>query len=111
MLLASVFAFSALGLPALVAACVSLRMRDAERERERRRLRRRLFLGLAEPSRCLDCRTELEPGYRCCPGCGTELLRACESCERDVHVAWRACPYCGEGAPVLRPVTASGAGA
>lgn len=111
MLLASVIVFSALGLPGLVAACLSLRMRDAGRERERRRLRRRLFLGLAEPARCLDCRTELEPAFRCCPGCGIELLRACASCGRDVHVAWSACPYCAEGAPALQPVRPSGAGA
>jgi hypothetical protein len=111
MVLASLIAVSAVGLPALAAACVSLRLRGAERERERHRLRRRLLLGLAEPSRCLDCRAELEPDFRCCPGCGGELLRPCDSCERDVHVAWRACPYCGEGAPALRRVTASGAGA
>ena len=107
MVLASVIAVSAVGLPAFVAACVSLRLRDASRERERRRLRRRLFVGLAEPDRCLDCRAELEPDFRCCPGCGSELLRTCASCERDVHVAWSACPYCGERAPALRPVRAS----
>jgi predicted amidophosphoribosyltransferase len=82
-----------------------------ERERLRRELRRRLYLELAEPARCLDCRTELEPHYRCCPGCGTQLLRECESCGRSVHAAWSACAHCGDGAqPQLVPdVTASGA--
>lgn len=80
-------------------------------ERRHRELRRQLLLALAEPARCVDCRTELEPDYRCCPGCGLELRRPCEACGREVHVAWAACPWCGDGAAPLRAVTASGAGA
>ena len=79
----------------------------AELDRRHRRLRRRLYLQVLEGDRCLDCRTELQPHFRCCPGCGLELRRECPGCAELLDVAWRACPHCAAGGD--RTVAASAA--
>lgn len=105
MLVATVAILAALGLPAFVAACVTLRRAGARRERRRQALRLRLYRRVAETQSCADCGTELEPDYLCCPGCGVALRTPCGGCERPIPLAWSACPYCGSGRTHLAPVT------
>ena len=84
-------------LPVAALARGGARRSHAELDRRHRRLRRRLYLQLLEGDRCLDCRTELKPHFRCCPGCGLQLRRECPGCAELIDVAWRACPHCAAG--------------
>ena len=84
-------------LPVAVLARARRRGPHDELNRRHRRLRRRLYLQVIEGDRFLDCRTELQPHFRCCPGCGLELRRECPGCDELIDVAWRACPHCAAG--------------
>jgi RNA polymerase subunit RPABC4/transcription elongation factor Spt4 len=82
--------------PVLYAA---LRPCETELDRRERRAFRRLLEEELDPGpRCLACRTPVEPTFRCCPGCGLELKRACDDCGSLVDVTWAACPHCASPA-------------
>jgi len=89
--------WATVALPVAALAHARRRRPHADLDRRHRRLRRRLYMQVLEGDRCLDCRTELQPHFRCCPGCGLELRRECPGCEELIDVAWRACPHCATG--------------
>ena len=44
-----------------------------------------------------NCRKELQPNWRTCPSCGTEIFQPlkCPGCNRTLKAARKSCPYCG----------------
>jgi RNA polymerase subunit RPABC4/transcription elongation factor Spt4 len=46
---------------------------------------------------CPNCSKAVEPEWKACPFCGTELPKGptCPSCHKTVEAEWNACPYCG----------------
>jgi hypothetical protein len=70
--------------------------------RERRAFRRLIELELAAAERCLVCRTEIRPEFRCCPGCGEEVGSSCGGCGSMLRFGWSVCPHCE--APVTAPL-------
>lgn len=96
-------ALLALALPG-AGVLLYLCLRPAEsalERRERRALRRLLEAELHAAERCLLCRTEVRPEYRCCPGCGEELGAPCAGCGAPLRIGWQACPRCE--APAIAP--------
>lgn len=55
----------------------------------------------AAPSglRCQSCGMELQPGWKACPHCGSQVMAspsACAHCGQTLKPGWKACPHCGE---------------
>jgi hypothetical protein len=57
----------------------------------------------AAAGRCPSCRERVDPGFRACPHCGTNLRRACSGCGEALDLLWACCPWCETevGAPPL----------
>ena len=56
-----------------------------------------LYFVLREPLlvRCSRCGTEGRTSFVFCPQCGGELCPVCRNCKRSVEPAWKKCAYCG----------------
>jgi hypothetical protein len=93
------FTVAALLLPFVGAVFyAAVRDEDPLDRRERAVTRRLLEAALEPPDRCLDCRTPLQPDFRCCPGCGLELRKPCRGCGEPLRLGWNVCPLCLEPA-------------
>lgn len=44
---------------------------------------------------CTVCGTPVQPDYKVCPNCYTELKKACTRCGKPLDPDWKVCPYCG----------------
>ena len=63
-----------------------------ERELEIQAAEARLFTaGLAY---CPKCDGEVRDDYLRCPKCATKLREACTACAKPLDPDWRVCPYC-----------------
>lgn len=90
-------------LPGLGAgAWLVLRPHESLADRRLRRARTRV-LEASLGERCLVCRTPVEPEFRCCPGCGEAIRRAC-GCGGLLEPHWIACPWCLEPADEPQPI-------
>jgi hypothetical protein len=49
---------------------------------------------LRDDSRCSFCKTPGRDDYLLCPSCGRRLRSQCPSCRRPLDPNWRVCPYC-----------------
>jgi DNA-directed RNA polymerase subunit RPC12/RpoP len=88
-------------------AWISLRPSETLAERRERKLRRRAYERLIDEGVCVECGTELEDDFLCCPGCGTKIRNRCGDCGRSLELTWRACPHCAgrierDAEPALR---------
>lgn len=85
-----------------------VRPADSLVDRRERRLRRRLLeMELEAAERCLVCRTEVRPEFRCCPGCGEEVGVRCTSCGAVLRFGWCVCPHCEAPATDTRRLRAA----
>jgi uncharacterized repeat protein (TIGR02543 family) len=48
--------------------------------------------------KCPNCGKELQPNWKTCPSCGTEIIQPlkCPGCSRTLDTDWKSCPYCGK---------------
>ena len=65
-----------------------------------------LMQDIEERLACPNCRYRIEPDYRVCPSCGTELKNACQNCGRLMNLGWQVCPFCAS--PRSSPVQSVG---
>lgn len=45
---------------------------------------------------CPECNGPVQPDFKVCPHCGSELGGTCPKCGKNVQDNWNICPYCGE---------------
>ena len=61
---------------------------------------------------CPNCQSEIQPGQRFCPECGTRLDAACRSCGASLPSGAKFCPECGAAtAGAVTDATADGSSA
>jgi RNA polymerase subunit RPABC4/transcription elongation factor Spt4 len=53
-----------------------------------------LLQEIEERPICPNCRHRVEPDFRVCPQCLTQLKDVCRNCDRLVDLDWAVCPYC-----------------
>jgi len=55
-----------------------------------------LYFVMREPmlSSC-SCGVRVRSTFAYCPNCGTQLRRACPNCHYRVEPGWKSCAYCG----------------
>ena len=61
-----------------------------ERELEIRAMER----TLGRQERCPYCRSHIEGDYLSCPICATKLRQACVTCDKPLDPRWKLCPFC-----------------
>jgi RNA polymerase subunit RPABC4/transcription elongation factor Spt4 len=61
-----------------------------ERELEMEVMERRL----AEMQVCPHCHADVREDYLVCPNCTARLRGVCRTCRRPIEPGWRICPYC-----------------
>jgi RNA polymerase subunit RPABC4/transcription elongation factor Spt4 len=54
-----------------------------------------LMQEVQERMACPNCKYRVEPEYKVCPACGTDLKRSCPNCSKLMNLSWDVCPYCG----------------
>jgi len=56
-----------------------------------------LYFLLRDPLlvRCPQCGAQGRPGYVFCPQCGGAMGSLCPGCKRSIEPAWKKCAYCG----------------
>lgn len=63
-------------------------------EKEERELEVQVLASRLEEQRCGFCKTPVREDYLVCPTCGRRLRVSCPSCHRALEPEWRVCPYC-----------------
>ena len=77
-----------------------------ERELELEVLERRL----SDMQACPYCGAGVREDYLLCPSCSTRLRGVCRTCRRPIEPGWRICPYCETQIVPAAAAHASGAG-
>ncbi|NPA06381.1 MAG: zinc ribbon domain-containing protein [Chloroflexi bacterium] len=63
-----------------------------------------LLQALETTRRCPGCARPVQPDWRICPWCHTQLRKVCHQCGRLLELPWDICPYCGTPVPGMRRV-------